>query len=133
MHLNFVHELQNAQEFLKTLPFIKIVQKKFRKLFSFSFLSFEMVQIQMFVHKIQKMFGRFQTCSCFQKLFIIFENVHIFIFSGVSKLFRFFHKFQKLFGLFKKCSRFQKLFSIFKTVHVFIFSGFLKLFNFKFL
>ena len=80
------------------------------------------------------MCGLFKKSSRFQKLFTNFKNAHVFIFSGVLKLFSFnflFTNFKKKNWAVQKCSRFQKLFAIFKNVHVFIFSGDLKIVQFK--
>ena len=129
---NLVHKLKNvrfkryvsafkicskiSQEFQKMFPFFKIVQKKFRKICTLSLLSFEIVQFQIFVHKFQKMFGRFKTCSRFQKIVRNFKKCAPFNFFRCFEIVQyqiFVHKFQKNVRVV------QNMFPLSKFVHKF--------------
>ena len=72
------------------------------------------------------MSGWFETCSRFHQLFAKFKSVHVFICSGVSKLFSFkflYINFKTYLGGTKHVPIFKKQIKNFEYVHVFIFSG----------
>ena len=81
------------------------------KIIMFSFFKeFWNCSVSTFCSQISKKNWAVQKCSRFQKLFAIFKNVHVFIFSGDLKIvqFKIFRKCS-CFHIFQICSRFQFL------------------------